>query len=170
MRLKVLVCAVVLFLATIAAADTTNFTAVGSGVVIGSWAQTFNEAGVGPFNQMQFTGISGSLFETPGANNYSVTGWNTIFSSTGLVSFGPFTSNMNFNLDFVTAKSTPLSFYGYAYNGGNVVDAALFDWSGSNWTITATTAPAPPAVPEPASMLLLGSGLAALAAGIRKRS
>jgi len=139
------------------------------------WSQAFQENGVGNFDWMEIYWISGSKFDTPAFSNFSDTTWILSYGNDAYaVATGDPLADLTFNIGFVGASSDPLSFDFLAWNGNGLADAAHADWNGSGWSITGCdpTGYNPPSasVPEPATALLLGSGLLSLACAGRKKT
>jgi len=157
---------------------------VGDAHEIGSWAQRFEESGVGAFDLIEVTFVSaGVAFEAPGLANFSSAGWSIISSeptSSGLgyvLAQGPGLSSLQFDVLFLGNVTDPLTFDFHAWNGLTSVEAARLSWDGGTWTITTTgdcVRPIPP-VPEPTTMiagalLLLPFGVSTLRILRKKRA
>ena len=142
MRSKlVIVCGlVVLGLAALPA--TAGIAPLGDPLPHGSWAQTFRESGVGPFDHFQMLMVGPDLWETPtGIESFSAGGWAQTYNDGHLlVADGPAVSDMTFNLIFDGAKSEPFLAYFQAYSGGALVDDATVQWTGSSWKIAVPSA------------------------------
>ncbi len=148
------------------------FVDTGTGIEIGSWAQQFNESGVGAFDTMKFLMLGGYEFEGPGLSGLAA-GWTSSLptgtNSQFVQANGPASTNMNFYVHFAPAKSQPISFYFQALNGTSILETAQADWNGSSWNIygVANRNLGSPAVPEPMTVLLGIMGLTSVA-GFRR--
>jgi len=136
-----------------------------------SWAQPFNESGVGNFDTIEVFMISdGDFFEAPGFYNFNNGSWSIEDPFTDVATYvkatGSDVTSLKFNIKFYGSKSNPLTFDFLAWNDGTLLEAARANWNG-RWSFSA--APAENYVPEPATMLLLGTGLIGLAASGRKK-
>jgi hypothetical protein len=128
-----------------------SFTAI-DGVGTGnSWSQQFNESGVGNFDHIEISWVTGSLFETPALTSFSA-GWlltpggNTTFSS---ASGTPLTS-LNFFINWGPASTPiiPTAFDFYAWDGNTLKEAVRATYTGvggHEWDITP--------VPEPTTII-----------------
>jgi hypothetical protein len=161
------VCGLTMFLATSAFAAILPIGGAFSSS-IGSWAQQFNESGVGTFNQGGIWSLSGDIFEAPGFSNASSTDWfSDAPSASYAYAFGPSTTSLDFNINFNGSSSSSLSFLFMASQDMDVREWAYASWNGSSWSIRAATDTEtagkgpidPSAIPEPATMSLLGLGL-----------
>ena len=140
----------------------------GDPATIGSWAQRFQEDGVGPFNLMGIVSPV-ATFEHPTFAGFSAPGWSLTSESadfTHAAAAGPSLSWLQFDIHFLGSSADPLVFDFFAYNGATLKEAAHASWSGGGWTIT-PLAFAPPAatfVPEPGLILLMATGVVGLVA------
>ncbi len=141
--------------------------AIGDPMATGSWAQTFNESGVGLFNRMQVFMLSGAGFEAPAFSAFGGAGWlDHYVNPTYAWASGSAISNMNFNLNFLGSSADPLSFVFVAWNNNVRLEAALAVWNGG-WSIS----PYSGALPAPdggTTLALLGCALVGLGALRRK--
>ena len=155
---------------------------VGGAWEIGSWAQRFEESGVGTFDRIEVTFQSaGVAFEAPGLANFSSANW-IISTSSGpssgpdyVLAEGPGLSSLQFDVLFLGNVTDPLTFDFHAWNGTDSVEAARLSWDGGTWTITTTGDCVRPVVPEPTTMiagalLLLPFGVSTLRILRKKRN
>ncbi|MGA9450684.1 MAG: hypothetical protein WBW41_04980 [Verrucomicrobiia bacterium] len=145
-----------------------NIVTMGSPVVGSSWAELFSESGVGTFNSIVGVIQSGGPFDSitesfsvygslpPGL---SAEGWSSTLSAdykTATISGAP-TTDLNFYGTFAGAVSNPLSLTFYTYDGSQLVDETLMNWSGSSgpgWTSTTVPVTEPTTVIAGALLLL----------------
>ena len=140
-----------------------------------TWIQRFDESGVGNFDCIQLYLTSGVDFPTPALSNFSDPSW---FQVDGNGKYAAASGDALTALQFdVTFTGETLDLFGFdflAWNGSALAEAAHADWNGSGWSITGCdpTGYNPPSasVPEPATALLLGSGLLGLACSGRKKA
>ena len=135
MSKKLTLIAVALLFSATASAD---FIAVGEPEEGDSWSQAFNESGVGQFDFMAIRMTSTDLFQPVAMRSLGT--W-TNFDVTPKLSYaeGPATSNKTFGIYFAGAKSDPLEFEFFAFNGEELLEGANVAWSGSSWTITGSS-------------------------------
>jgi hypothetical protein len=143
----------------------------------GSWGQRFNESGVGPFTHMEaIMGSAGDGFEFAGFANFNAGGWSGAGSSTHIVASGPSQTSLDFDIFFAGARTDPLWFNFYAYNGTDPMEAVRAEWNGGGWSFTLLDkGSAPTPVPEPTTMiagalLLLPFGVSTLRILRKKRA
>ena len=109
---------------------------IGNPIPTNSWAQAFNESGVGLFNQMDVFTLTGLGFETPAFT--SLPGWTFFGDSNHAWASGSAFDNLTFNLNFNGGSVSPLSFIFVASLNGVVLEKANAVWAGG-WTITGYT-------------------------------
>ncbi len=178
--LAVLSLLVVLCISTSAVADIAT---LGDAYEVGSWAQRFDESGVGPYDHMQFLWVaplptvpapSGPGFEK--IVNFSQPAlWNTYVSSDASKVIASTKSGtvtaQQFDLWFLSPAGTKpaAQFQFQAFNGTRCVENVLAKWNGS-WQFIAQSTQGQTrqtAVPEPISMVLGSLGLVSVA-GFRR--
>ena len=158
-----------------------SIVAVGLPQETGSWAQEFNEKGVGQFNQMAVQMLTGAGFEAPAFSAFHSTGWtNTNNNSVYAVAAkgAGYDTDMNFDLNFLGSSSSPLSFVFVAYKDEVKLEYAKAVWNGG-WTITGFVLSDAPtwqtmadaaAVPEPTTIIVWSLlGLVAAGYGVWRR-
>jgi len=172
MRYLTLLAAGVMILTLCGTAGAT-LVSVGDPVEGGSWRQRFQEDGVGLFNHMQAKITSADKWETPGFRNPSVTGWTSTNNDTILVMNGPAVNVMQF--DFYWKDPSPVTFVFQAWGLRNNVETLLEEATATNnpgyWLITGTSSgwQYQQPIPEPLTLLVVGSAVAGIGAYIRKR-
>jgi hypothetical protein len=147
----------------------------GDPVVGSSWSQGFHE---GPVDHdfWRIDLISGGPFESPAIRNFSTVGWALVWDHpTSASAAGPVVADSFFDIFFELTPSDPLSFHFAAYNGGNLVGTALASHDANGWVVDNDPGWNPglgDPVSEPATLMLLGSGLfgAGLAAWRRRKT
>ncbi len=167
---------VTVFALALTAGSAQAFMFFGEPIEGNSWTQGFYENEC-DFTQVQFIWNSGSQFEVPpGIWNFNRSGWSLYpgSNSTWMAATGPrITGSLSFDVRFAENKNQPAEFYYYAFDGDQLVNAAWAEWTGSGWVdLTHRNYPggvgmpagmcAPPPVPEPASLILIGLGLGTL--------
>ncbi len=174
MKAKSLVVVALLFLATAAVADSFNLTAVATGINLNA-TLTGTSTGGGLFD---LTGMTGTL-------NGSALGGLLATSGPGTPTNSAVVNGWYMTYDNVLNMNTPyfdLYGVGFTLNDGTLANlyysnGYLYAQLGSNpptpWTsvqvsVAGSSGPGSQ-VPEPASLTLLGCGLVALGAGLRKR-
>jgi hypothetical protein len=151
----------------------------GDPMEIGSWAQRFQENGVGTYDTMEFFIVSGATdFEAPGANNFSSSGWTgTVINPDYARATGSDKTDMQFDVRWTSAQSVPFRMDFLAWDGSILKEAVHADWSGGGWSFTgfALTQDYQDAnfsrVPLPPTALLMGVGLLGMVGlGWRRRT
>lgn len=173
------VCFFGLTVALVAAAARGDLVASGNPLPGNSWGQRFNERGVGPFDLVAVQMVSGGTFKSPTHRSFSVGGWSNGLEWGGAspyqaTAFGPSTSNLTWAIWFDTLQSTPIVFDFVAFNGNVKLEEARASWSGSAWSIQASSSWNPTrgeltSIPLPTPMALAVVGMAAVGLAYRKR-
>jgi hypothetical protein len=157
-KLSILLC----FAMMCAMAANADVIATGAGTVTGSWTQAWIWQGT-TITSFEFDMLPGSAWEHP-IHDFS-NGWTaTGFSSTVITGAGAADVNFGYSTDFVTNMNQPLSYRWYGFSGSTVIDQGVASWDGSSWSYVSETA-----TPEPASLILLGSGLLGIGSTLRKK-
>ncbi len=115
-----------------------------------SWAQEWNESGVGNFDTIAMSWVSGSYLESSTAlSGFSAGGWTESDNGTATVAIasGPTTSNINFDTYFLSPQVTTTIDL-YVFNGTTLVDSADVTWApggsgnlGYGWTYNGAAPP-----------------------------
>lgn len=147
---------------------------VGDEWEIGSWAQKFQESGVGEFDRIEISFVStGPAFESPGLSGLSDPSWSiTSYTDLGpterssVLAEGNALTSLQFDVLFLGEVTDPLVFAFHAWNGSTSIEAAELTWSDGAWSVITTGDCVAPVVPEPSSLvaaalLLLPVGLGA---------
>jgi hypothetical protein len=165
--------------------------AIGDPVEGGSWAQRWQESGVGNFDalavQMMTTGDSfeHNTARASFSSFSSGSGWSLLFENTPQTPLpqyptiasasGPAVTLLQWDLQYSGSKSgNPFSFDIVSFRGDDIVDAAHISWNGAGaWTITPYAPsegwnPSREAIPAPAALVLGAIGLG-LAGWIKRR-
>jgi len=178
MKLKILAIIVlfiggVVFLPTLSTATPLP---IGDPILGDSWAQRFEESGVGNFSSMEaFMTSIGDAFEAPGFLNFNSAGWNgSLVRSDYIKATGSTLNWMQFDIKFTGASSDPLTFDFLAWDGGILREAAHASWNGSGWSFEVFTSSYNDThynravVPEPGILILLGISMASVAFARKK--
>lgn len=148
---------------------------IGDPVEGGSWAQGFNETGVGNFDLVAVKMISGGdTFESL-THRSLATGWSVVYENDSTsptlatATGGPLTS-MTWNIWFTGTKSNPLVFDFVAFYGETLLESARATWNGSGWSITTSLWNPTRAelIPIPTAVILGVLGLCAAGVKLRK--
>ena len=137
-----------------------------------SWAQRFEEKGVGLYDHLQFVWLSGSTFKSVGSfGNFSPAGtyaWTTYNSAHLLTAdVTPSLSTSQFNVTFNDPKVTT-KFYFQAFRGNTALENTQVTWNnGWSYLATSNAQASRVDVPEPMSIMLGIMGLGSIA-GFRK--
>ncbi len=150
---------------------------VGDPMEIGSWAQRFEESGVGNFDFMavQWVSPTSDAFESLTFRNFSTGSWsiqeNRSSSPTlAIATTGTPLSRVQFDIAFTGSSGTPLQFDFHAFLGNTWLESSRASWSGGVWSFSSIK-PQPVSrsvlvaqVPVPGAMLLgfLGLGYAGM--------
>jgi len=130
----------------------------------------------GYFDTIELFMIQGDPFEDPPLRAFSRSGWtsNLVNPTYALGTSSSAIDELYFDSYFSGAKSEPLQFDILIWEGQEFREGHTVNWTGSRLTYATYIDPCArdydrSAVPEPATMLLLGTGLVGLAAGGRKK-
>lgn len=139
----------------------------GEALAIG-WQASFvtNDAATHSAWDRLFIELSGIQFQSPGISNLSDATWSgSLDPSRTLINVtGPArTTDLTYTLTFGAASTTPFTIDFFQFSNGHLLapETTRGIWDGSRWSFSQR--PDLVAVPEPGTLFLLGSGLAALA-------
>jgi hypothetical protein len=156
---------------------------LGVPMLVGSWAQRFEESGVGPFNRVEFTmDTPGIVFAMPSMFNFSDSAWSVYYTSSDSrqsAAYGPAVELLQFDVHFPDSPAVPLAFSFTAWNNDEFLELVNGSWNGSSWTMTTTSEncltprgrpkPLPSSVPEPGGTLVIfGASMAGLLAMLKR--
>jgi hypothetical protein len=160
-----------------------DFVPVGVPRPVGSWAQLFEESGVGDFNRVEFTmDTPGIAFGTPSLFNFTDSAWSVYFTSSDSrqsAAYGPAVQVLQFDVHFPDTPAVPLAFSFTAWNNDVFLELVNGSWNGSSWTMTTTSEncltprgrpkPLPSSVPEPGGTLVIfGASMVGLLAMLKR--
>ncbi len=175
MRKTLWVVVLAVLLAGLVSSARADVLSVGDPSLNHSWSQGFYAwTTTSPWDSMQFF-IVGNTFSAPGVSGLN-NGWTGAFSSTSAYASGatlPTGAQEYFTLTFSGTPSSPASFYVdfLQYYGTTLLlngESVRGTWNGSSWNFVALPNDYKP-IPEPASLLLFGSGLIGAAGALRRR-